>query len=196
MFFVEHAAYHLMLERIHDLYDELERQRVMLSFKGALSPELVTALLGVVERKMEGMEPDPRTRRRVFNVVMECLQNLYHHNANLRLKDGKAESTKDPHGVVMIAHLDQGYQVLTGNFMAGSEVDTLKGHLDRINALPPEQLREFYRETLADGNYTKNGGGGLGMIDIARKSGGKLEYGFVPYDKDNAFFSLNVNVTT
>jgi len=34
------------------------------------------------------------------------------------------------------------------------------------------------------------------MIDIARKSGGKLEYGFVPYDKDNAFFSLNVNVTT
>mgnify|MGYP007011867753 CR=1 FL=1 len=40
------------------------------------------------------------------------------------------------------------------------------------------------------------GGGGLGMIDIARKSGGKLEYGFVPFDKDNAFFSLNVNVTT
>ena len=32
------------------------------------------------------------------------------------------------------------------------------------------------------------------MIDIARKSGSKLEYGFVPYDPDNAFFSLNVNV--
>jgi hypothetical protein len=36
----------------------------------------------------------------------------------------------------------------------------------------------------------------LGIIDIARKSGRKLEYGFVPLDEKNAFFSLNVNVTT
>lgn len=185
-----------MLQRIHDLYDELERERVMLSFKGSLSPDLVTALLGAIELRMEGIESDPRTRKRVFNVVMECLQNLYHHNAKRQLNNGKAEPTNEPHGVVMIAKADQGYQVLTGNFMAGADVESLKGHLDRINALPPDQLREFYRETLADGTYTKSGGGGLGMIDIARKSGGKLEYGFVPYDKDSAFFSLNVNVTT
>lgn len=184
-----------MLDRIHDLYNEMERDRVMLSFKGALSPELITALLGVVERKMEFMEPDPRIRKRVFNVLMECLQNLYHHNGNILLHEGQVQTTAEPHGVVMIAHHEQGFQVLTGNFMAGAEVEKLKGHLDRINALPPDQLREFYRETLADGTYTKNGGGGLGMIDIARKSGGKLEYGFVPYDKDSAFFSLNVNVT-
>jgi len=185
-----------MLQRIHDLYDELERQRVMLSFKGSLTEELVTALLGLIERKMEIIEPDPRTRKRVFNVVMECLQNLYHHNTKAASQEGGPEQTRDPHGVVMIAHLDQGYSVLTGNFMAGGEVEQFKGHLDRINALPPDQLREFYRETLADGKYSSHGGGGLGMIDIARKSGGKLEYGFVPYDKDNAFFSLNVNVTT
>ena len=184
-----------MLQTIHDLYDELERHRVMLSFQGPLSAELITALLSAVERRMEGLESDQRTRRRVFNVVMECLQNLYHHNANLTAQDGKAHSTDQPHGVVMIAQADQGYQVLTGNFMAGGDVDRLKGHLDRINALPPDQLREFYRETLADGTYSTKGGGGLGMIDIARKSGGKLEYGFVPYDKDKAFFSLNVNVT-
>lgn len=185
-----------MLQRIHDLYDEMERQRVMLSFKGTLSPDLVTALLGVVERKLEHIEPDPRTRKRLFNVLMECLQNLYHHNAHVRLDLDSPETTSEPHGVVMIAHLDQGYQVLTGNFMDGADVESLKGHLDRINSLPPEQLRDFYRETLADGTYTKRGGGGLGMIDIARKSGGKLEYGFVPYDKNSAFFSLNVNVTT
>jgi hypothetical protein len=103
--------------------------------------------------------------------------------------------TADPHGVVMIAHADSGYSVLTGNFMAAGDVGRLKSHLDRINTLGPDQLRELYRGTLADGQFSPHGGGGLGMIDIARKSGGKLEYGFVPYDKDNAFFSLNVNVT-
>ena len=185
-----------MLDRIHDLYDELERHRVMLSFKGSLTPDLVTALLGLVERKMEVIETDARARKRVFNVVMECLQNLFHHNAHLRLIDGGAVPTKDPHGVVMIVHQEKGYSVLTGNFMSGSDVNSLKAHLDRINALEPSELRHFYMETLADGRFSRNGGGGLGMIDIARKSGGKLEYGFVPYDQDNAFFSLNVNVTT
>lgn len=185
-----------LINRVHDLYDELERNRVMLSFKGGLTPELITVLLGLVERKLEAMEPDARGRKRVFNVVVECLQNLYHHNAHLRAGAQGVEPTQEPHGVVMIARTDTGYSVLTGNFMHGSDVDQLKGHLDRINALDPEALREWYRAKLADGKYSSAGGGGLGMIDIARRSGGKLEYAFVPYDKDNAFFSLNVNVNT
>jgi hypothetical protein len=184
-----------MVERVFDLYDELEKQRVMLSFKGDLSPELVTALLGVVERKMGLIEEDARIRKRVFNVVMECLQNLYHHNARVSMKDGAKVRTDEPQGVVMIAHGEAGYSVLTGNFMANDEVTGLKAHLDRINGCDPEQLRDLYKETLGDGHFTRVGGGGLGIIDIARKSGRKLEYGFVPLDNENAFFSLNVNVT-
>ena len=185
-----------ILDRVHDLYDELERQRVMLSFKGELNPELITVILGLVERKLSSMEPDQKTRKRVFNVVVECLQNLYHHNAHLRVEGEQALASKDPHGVVMIAHADTGYSVLTGNFMAGGEVQQLKAHLDKINSATPDDLREWYRAKLADGKYSDAGGGGLGMIDIARRSGGKLEYAFVPYDQDSAFFSLNVNVTT
>ncbi|MBK9177097.1 MAG: hypothetical protein IPM46_12355 [Flavobacteriales bacterium] len=185
-----------LLDRIHDLYDELERHRVMLSFKGILAPELITALLGLVERKLVGMEPDPKARKRVFNVVVECLQNLYHHHGPMGVEGDGPQSAKDPHGVVMIARTDTGYSVLTGNLMAGQDVDQLKGHLDRINSLDAGGLREWYRAKLADGTYSAAGGGGLGMIDIARRSGGKLEYAFVPYDKDSSFFSLNVNVNT
>jgi hypothetical protein len=183
-----------MLGKIHSLYDDLERHRVMLSFKGGLSTELITALLGLVERKMEAIEGNARVRKRVFNVVTECLQNLYHHNAHLRIEDGVSHTTEEPHGVVMIANGPGGYSVLTGNFMAAGDVQRLKEHLDRINSMGPAELRELYKETLADGRYTPSGGGGLGMIDIARKSGSKLEYGFVPYDGDSTFFSLNVNV--
>ncbi len=185
-----------MLDRIYDLYDEMERHRVMLSFKGDLTSELVTALLGLVERKMEAIEPDQRARKRVFNVVLECLQNLFHHNARFKVAEGQAQPTDEPHGVVMIVQSEQGYSVLTGNFMVGTDMDRLKKHLDHINGMAPGELREFYRERLNNGEYSSRGGGGLGLIDIARKSGGKLEYGFVPFDSDNAFFSLNVNVTT
>jgi hypothetical protein len=184
-----------MFNRIHDMFDELERNSVMLSFKGSLSNDLITALLDHVELKMQTLEPDSKARKRIFNVVTECLQNLHRHNAHMKLTHEGAEGTEEPHGVLMITHEPDGYSVVTGNFMAAEDVTNLKAHLDRINDMTPEQLREFYKETLADGQYTKRGGGGLGMIDIARKSGKKLEYGFVPYDENNSFFSFNVKVT-
>jgi hypothetical protein len=187
---------HVMVDRIFDLYDELEKQRIMLSFKGDLSSELVTALLGLVEHKMGLMEPDQRVRKRVFNVVMECLQNLYHHNNRGVARNGIIVQSDEPQGVVMIAHADSGYSVLTGNYMAQAEVRDLKDHLDLVNGCEPRQLRDLYKTTLSDGKFGRTGGGGLGIIDIARKSGRKLEYGFVPLDHQNTFFSLNVNVTS
>lgn len=183
-----------MLDRIFDLYDDLEKQRIMLSFKGELSPELISALLNLIEHKLELGETDHRVRKRVFNVVMECLQNLYHHRSMTRVDADGATNREEPQGVVMIAHAESGYSVLTGNFMAKPEVQALKSHLDHVNGCDPEELRNLYKNKLGNGQFTASGGGGLGIIDIARKSGKKLEYGFVPLDNDNTFFSLNVNV--
>lgn len=185
-----------MLDRIYDLYEELDRECVMISFKGDLTGDLVTSLLTMVERKLDRIETDQRARKRVFGVVMECLQNLYHHNLGTKHGEAAEEGASEPHGIVMILRSDQGCSILTGNFMAANEVAELKGHLDKINGLNPEELRELYRERLNNGRYTASGGGGLGMIDIARKSKSKLEYGFVPIGQDNTFFSFNVNVNT
>lgn len=182
-----------MIDQIHDLYQSLEKHRIMLSFKGDLTEELTTALLDVLERKMSLIEKDPRVRKRTFNVVMECLQNLYHHRTH-NTDPASDNHQPTPHGVVMIAQQEGGYSVLTGNYMDGGEVGRLREHLDRINGMGPDELRDLYKNVLSNGTFSSRGGGGLGMIEIARKSGGKLEYGFVPTDNDKTFFSLNVNV--
>lgn len=183
-----------MVDRIFDLYDELEKHRIMLSFKGDLSPELVSAILNLIERKMATTEPDQKIRKRVFNVVMECMQNLFHHNKHVLSSGASAPLGEERQGVVMVAQADSGYSILTGNSMAHSEVQALKHRLDQVNGCEPDELRALYKSTLGDGRFSPAGGGGLGLIDIARKSGRKLEYGFVPMDSHNTFFSLNVNV--
>lgn len=185
-----------MLERIFDLYDGLEKERYMLAFKGGMSSELISALLDMVEQRLTASEPDPRVRKRVFNVVMECLQNLYHHNRSMSAAEGSTAMAEDRQGVVLIAQDGAGYSVLTGNFMDPADVSNLKNRLDQVNGCGPGQLHDLYRNTLDNGTFTRTGGGGLGLIDIARKSGRKLEYGFVPMDENNTFFSLNVNVAS
>jgi hypothetical protein len=70
----------------------------------------------------------------------------------------------------------------------------LKGKLEEINAMTADEVKELYKSVLADGKLSEKGGGGLGMIDIARKSGEKLDYGFIPFGPNTSFFSLNVKV--
>ena len=185
-----------MVERIFDLCDDLGNPRIMLSFKGKLTPELITALLNLVEHKMQLSDLDQRVKKRVFNVVMECLQNIHLHNSRKIVPTEESLGEDAPQDVLRITQNETGFSVLTGNLMAKSDVSALKRHLDHVNGCELEQLRDLYKTTLNDGRYTRVGGGGLGLIDIARKSGRKLEYGFVPRDNNNTFFSLNVHITS
>ena len=57
-----------------------------------------------------------------------------------------------------------------------------------------DALKVYYKEVLNNGEMSAKGGGGLGMIDIARKSGKKLEYKFDNVDNEYSFFSLNIKV--
>lgn len=71
----------------------------------------------------------------------------------------------------------------------------LKKRLDDINLLSKEELKEYYKAVLNNGEMSLKGGGGLGMIDIARKTGEKLNFNFAPVDDKFSFFSLNIKIS-
>ena len=64
---------------IFDLYKLMERDYVLLAFKGSITSELLSSVFQIMESKMEDLQDSPKIRKRVFNVLVECLQNLYHH---------------------------------------------------------------------------------------------------------------------
>jgi hypothetical protein len=78
--------------------------------------------------------------------------------------------------------------------MDNNHVEGLKERIDKINSLEPDALKDFYKEVLNNGIMSDKGGGGLGMIDIARKSAHKLEYDFKKLDDKFTFYSLLVKI--
>jgi hypothetical protein len=70
----------------------------------------------------------------------------------------------------------------------------LQSRIEDINSLSPEGLKERYKQVLNNGNISNKGGAGLGIIDIARKSGSKLEYKFNHHNDSLSFFSLTVRI--
>ena len=68
----------MSLSNIYSLYKSQEDQSILLSFKGVVTPDLLTSILQIIESKLTEMEEEPKIKRKVFNVLVECLQNLYH----------------------------------------------------------------------------------------------------------------------
>ncbi|HYG52953.1 MAG TPA: SiaB family protein kinase [Flavobacteriales bacterium] len=176
---------------IFDFYNKMERNNIMLSFKGGVTSELLTSILQIMESKLDNLEEQPKTKKKVFNVLVECLQNLYHHI-------DEAPSMDNPLGgnsaIFMISRHDDHYSILTGNFIVAENVKVLRDRIDVVNGMDKEALKEYYKVVLNNGEMSAKGGGGLGIIDIARKSGQKLEYSFQQVDDATSFFSLNVKV--
>ncbi len=173
------------------MYDSMERKNIMLSFKGDITTDLLTSILQIVENKLDRFGESPKVKKRMFSILVECLQNLYHHIDSPPRSMGSGDQ---PSVIIMIAKNVTGYSVITGNFILNDSADWLKQKLEEINAMSSEDIKELYKSVLADGKLSEKGGGGLGMIDIARKSGEKLEFGFIPFGESRSFFSLNVKV--
>jgi len=176
---------------VFDIYDKMERNNILLSFKGEITSDLLTSILQIMENKMENMQEEPKMKKKVYNVLVECLQNLYHH------LDDSSNFTGDNNrsAIFMIGKLDGKYSIFTGNYILNENINGLKRRLDEVNSLSKEELKEYYKKVLNNGEMSLKGGGGLGMIDIARKTGEKLEYDFLEIDNKVSFFTLNIKVS-
>lgn len=180
-----------MMNSIHDFYDMMEKSNIMLSFKGEVTSDLLTSILQIMETKMETLDEPPKIKKKVYNILVECLQNLYHHID----EDDKETAQNEKSALFMIRKNEDGeYSIMTGNYMAVENMDLMKNRLDKINSMDKDELKVYYKEVLNNGEMSAKGGGGLGMIDIARKSGKKLEYDFADVDDKFSFFSLNVKI--
>lgn len=179
---------------IYDLYKKMESNKILLSFKGAITSELLTSILQIVETRMEELQDSPKERKKVFNVLVEILQNLYHHIDDFDVQGTPEEVNNIKSSIFMISRLTDEYQIVTGNYLLSENVHKLKSRIDHVNSLDRDALKLFYKETLNNGEISLKGGGGLGFIDIARKSGQKLEYSFIEVDEIYSFFTLIVKV--
>ena len=170
---------------IYELFRKMEEDDIILSFKGDITQDLLASVYQIMEIRIENENEDIR--------LVECLQNVYHHMVDLKEEHGPdaMEST----AIFMIGYgPENSYRIVTGNFISVEYVDGLKTKLERINKLSPEELREEYLQQLSTTELSEKGGAGLGLIDMARKSGQKLEYSFYPVSASHSFFSLGVTV--
>lgn len=175
---------------VNEYYSKLNGGDVLMAFKGNISSELISNVLEVVESRMDDFNENSKIRKKVYNVLVESLQNLYHHIEVLPEEMHGQFGSK--FGILVISRKEDKYKISTGNFVLQDKVDVLKNKIDKINSMGKEELKDMYKFILNHQRLSEKGGGGLGLVDIARKTGNKLDYTFEKFDDNFYFFNLDV----
>ena len=178
---------------IDDYYTALNGNNVLLAYKGSITTDFINNVLDTVEAKLQDFNEESKIRKKVYNVLVESLQNLYHHIDELPDKFKDEYDIK--FGILVISKENSAYKISTGNFIRSEKIKYLKDKIDKINSLSKEELKDMYKFILNHQKLSAKGGGGLGLVDIARKTGNKLNYMFQSFNNEFYFYTLEIFIS-
>lgn len=176
-------------------YKNIYDQNIILLYKGELTFDLVTSIISTLEERLEELEENRRVKKKFYNVSTECIQNLYYHLDEVNADEIRISTYDSRSALIMIAARKRFYSLQTGNYVPTEKVELIKRRLDEINSVPADELRALYKRVLNEQAFSEKGTGGLGFIDIARKTGGeKLRYKFQPVTNNVSYFTFQVRL--
>lgn len=163
----------------------MSNQDILLAYRDVITEDTVQQLLDISELKMTMNGEEKKLRKRVFNVLVECLQNVVNHSYQ-----GESNNAS----IVLISRTPGAIIVHTGNMVDNVDVSKFEERVGRVNELKATSVREAYNEQLTDAQFSVKGGAGLGLLDMYRRSGNPIDYAIKKIDEGKSFLSISVRI--
>lgn len=160
------------------------QHNVVFVHHGPMDPATLHILLTRAEEASLAAGDGVGLRKRLFNVLVEGLENMQRH-------------TMDPHldsGIAVLVDRGDGYRLLLGNALPVASAALLVHRVGVLNEMEEVDLKEYFLKLLANDGRTDRGGAGLGLITMARKSAKPMLVHSVPKDEHTAYFALEIAV--
>ena len=170
------------IKYILDLKEEFSNDLSILFYHGIFSDLFSDTIVSLADNNEQ-----KAIKKKISFLVVEVFQNIVRHG---EIKD---KGTKE--NVFGMRSKENILEIYSSNIITNNIHDLLEQKLSQINKLNSQELKVMYRSILSSGEFGEKGGAGLGLIEMARKSGNKIQYSFEPYD-DSYKFNYQLDLST
>ena len=181
--------FHKSIEEVYNSSKETIKKNngdIFLSHFGELSSEKISQLSEETESKLFEIGAEKRNIKNIFNIIIEGLQNIKNHGDFYQENKQSSFFNLDIYEDAFICSF--------ANLIINNKIDGLFKNIDHLNTLDKAGLKSLYLETLTNGQISKKGGAGLGVIIMAMKSKNKIIYSSSPLNNDLSMISLDIKV--
>ena len=166
-------------------------KEIILHHQGPVRFETISDLIHDLKQVMGARGVRHTTFKKVLMVMIEALENILKYHEYF---EDNSYITTNYSPKFIIEKCDDKFIISSSNPVLNKDIPQLKKRIQHINDLDREGIKELYKHTITDGRFSKKGGAGLGIIEMAKISEGKIDYKFLPIDDNYSYYNLCVTI--
>lgn len=160
-----------------------DNEKIIFSFNGALSQELIVKFGDVILEQSAGN----KFLKTVLAVFIELAQNIMFYSQERAILENSSVGI----GVIILSDNEDSFILRSANLIKNQNLEKFKDHFDKLVKMDPDSLKEFYKKRIKNFSGENSKGAGLGLIDIARKSS-EMNLEVISNNKDQSKLVLEV----
>lgn len=149
------------------LYEKSKADSFVFSYRGPFHAELTSKFVGISEQTINSVDELKKINRKFSFLVVETFQNMLKHGG---------QTTAGLFGHYSFRNFKNFLSINSINLVEVDQVDHLVDMVNAINSLSEVELKTAWKSKLVNGEMSDKSGAGLGLLEIARRSGQEMNY--------------------
>ena len=177
------------VHNVYEVFKNLHNDNLSFIYQGSFNDEITERIIDISETNISTLQEQAKISNKVSFLLAECFQNVIRHG-----EFASSKLSAENAGIFITRNIGKSYYISSANLIENKDVEGLRLKLEEINQLDPIDLKKLYLDVLSHNELSNKGGAGLGLIEMARKSGQKLEFDFEKVDEEFSYFYLQIKL--
>jgi hypothetical protein len=173
------------------LLKNLQNDDLIFAYAGSISDSITHKIIELTQSNIDSAGNFVKLKNKISFLMAECYQNVARHS-KYSVSD---ESLNEHNSGFFVRSIGNTFHIASANVINNNLISSIKEKLDKVNSLTPEELKLLQKEVLSEGRLSDRGGAGLGIIEMARRTGQKICYSFEPINSENSLFFLQLTIS-
>lgn len=170
---------------------ESKTSNIILQYQGPLDYDKIGDLIQELKNNMKNRNIRFGLYKKVLTLLIETLENIIRYRETL---PASSPEINDFPPKISIHQENSEYMIEVSNPVRKADAVLLAERIEELNGLDRKEIKELYKATITNGQFTERGGAGLGMIEMVKLSDKKLQYSFSEINDAFSSFSLRLTV--
>ena len=169
---------------------------IHIMYSGPMWDDGIKGITSMVKVQLEGEDLPSSAAKSIFSVFVEQVTNILMYSAE---KERFSPAAQDPAdistGMLLLGQKEKKYFIQTGNAIKSDSSKLIKDRIDHLNLMDKKELRQYYKEKIRlENDNPISKGGGLGLIEIAKRATAPIMYTIEPVKEDLSYFTMLVEI--
>lgn len=166
-------------------------KEVLLHYKGPLEFDTIGDLIHQLKDRVRDHHVKYVVYKKILMVMIESLENIIRYTEHFANNDFILSNYPPEFTISLSNNL---FVIESSNAIRNQDIDELESKLGQLKKMDKKEIKELYRTTITNGQFSDKGGAGLGIIEMAKITDKRIEYSIQPIDETYSFFLLQLVV--